>query len=221
MRSIVITLALSIISSLSIAQLEHVDQDAFVSETQFLDTKNSNMKMVWWIPVEFWKIIMASEKTLSSDQVDELVAALEPYVIFGVIHGVMSDYGRVSYTGEDELKKSIRFIDGNGRTQLPIPEDNLNTETQILLNVFEPLLKNMIGEMGENFRFYVFKDINSQGVRVADPLKNGELKLVMMGEDYKWSTPLSSLLPPRRCPKDNEPMNGSWKYCPIHGVKLD
>ncbi|MDX2361732.1 MAG: hypothetical protein QNK23_13065 [Crocinitomicaceae bacterium] len=220
MRSIILTLAIILTCSFLYAQYENVDQDEFVSETQHLDTDNSNMKMVWWIPIEFWKVIMSQEESLSDAQVVELVDALSPYVIFGVIHGEMSNYGAIRYTPQDEIKSSIRFVDANGMTQLPIPEENLNTETQILLNVFEPLLKNMIGEMGENFRFYVFKDINGRGVRVADPLAEGTLTLTMMGEDYKWETPLSSLLPPRKCPVDNAPMNGSWNYCPIHGDKL-
>ena len=32
---------------------------------------------------------------------------------------------------------------------------------------------------------------------------------------------MSSLISEKRCPEDDELMNGTWNYCPIHGDKLE
>lgn len=54
-----------------------------------------------------------------------------------------------------------------------------------------------------------------------DVKKEGKFSMLMDKTEYKWRLPLSSLLPPRLCPIDDEKLNGAWKFCPTHGVELN
>jgi len=46
------------------------------------------------------------------------------------------------------------------------------------------------------------------------------VRLSINKNEYKWRTPLGSLMPVKTCPKDGEKMSGAWDYCPFDGEKL-
>ena len=79
----------------------------------------------------------------------------------------------------------------------------------------------MLGKMGENMYFFLFQKEDNPRDRIIHPTKEEKFTVKLGGEKLHWNLPLSSLLKPKKCPVDNEIMNGSWKFCPFHGVKLD
>jgi hypothetical protein len=82
------------------------------------------------------------------------------------------------------------------------------------------MLKNAMGQLGENMNFFVFDDIESENKRISDPYLRGNVQISIKNKDYKWRTPLGTLLPLKTCPADGERMNGAWDYCPWDGEKL-
>jgi len=62
--------------------------------------------------------------------------------------------------------------------------------------------------------------VDAQSERISNPYTKGTVHLAFQGAEYKWRTPLGSLLAPKQCPVDQEVMTGAWKYCPYHGKEL-
>jgi hypothetical protein len=98
--------------------------------------------------------------------------------------------------------------------------EKLDYALQTLLSNLKPVLKNAMGQLGENMNFFVFSDKKENGKRVSDPYAKGNVQLNVRNKEYKWRTPLGTLMPLKYCPKDKEDMNGSWEYCPWDGGKL-
>lgn len=90
----------------------------------------------------------------------------------------------------------------------------------------KPMLKNMMGSMGEGLQFLLFPSADSTGKVFADPHKSSEIYLDVsdiMGtasSTYTWRLPLSSLSQAKYCPVGKERVEANWKFCPWHGVKL-
>ncbi|HEY9002625.1 MAG TPA: hypothetical protein VIM89_14805 [Mucilaginibacter sp.] len=85
----------------------------------------------------------------------------------------------------------------------------------------KPMIANMMGKMGQNFRFFVFPAFDKNKVLIADPRKPGTLTIGLTNDAFKFKLPLESILKPKKCPIDGETMSGSWMYCPWHGVILN
>ena len=97
--------------------------------------------------------------------------------------------------------------------------DEIDEETNMLLQIIQPMMSNMLGGLGQNLHFICFKS-QSEGKRMADPRSNGTLSVKMFDESYLFNFPLASLLPPKFCPVDDASMKGTWTYCPFHGKEL-
>lgn len=199
---------------------QQVDFSKFISETQKSNSEVGSVSIAWWIPIEFWQITLSAEPSISEAQMEDFLQTLRPYMIFAVIDGKMGPLGGINFTPSDSIANSIELIDDHGKVYIPIGMDDLSSDVQNLLLVFKPIVKNMMGQLGENMNFYVFSDVKEKNKRVADPLDQGNIQLNFINKEYKWKLPLSSLLPPLKCPVDNEPMDGTWNYCPWHGTKL-
>ena len=220
MKQILAVIAIVLIGLSGQSQTHQVDLNEFIKDTQKNITNGETLKMTWWIPVEFWKVSLDSDPNVTKSQRDEIVDLLDDFVIFAVVEGKFGPFGGVTYESYEDVKKNLSLIGQNYKTYKPLDDRELDSDVKGLLSVFKPMLKNMIGEMGENMHFFVFKDIVSKK-RIADPLVDGEVVLNSMGDEYSWSTPLGALLPPKKCPEDGEPMSGGWKYCPYHGKELE
>lgn len=218
-KHVILFLILNLFISKS-AISQHVDYNKFIKETQKSSTESGEISIAWWIPKEFWEITFNREKTMTEKQIDEFIKLLSPYVIFAVVDGKIGSFGGVTYTSVDSIANSIELIDNEGKIYRPLETYDLSPDIQNLLSAFKPILKNMMGQLGENMNFFVFKDIKDKDKRVADPLSNGFIHLNFCKKENKWKVPIGSLLPLKKCPFDNELMDGSWNYCPWHGEKL-
>ena len=216
----VFLIALLIFVSIKSYSQHKVDVDQLISETQIGNSDPDAMSLVWWIPIEFWIASMENDESVSRGELEEIITALEPYSMFAVVDGVIGPFGGVTYSHFDDIEKSLELTNNDLKTYQPIDFDNLNADAQALISVFKPLLKNMLGEMGENMHFFVFNDLDGNRDRICDPKSPGKVTLNVMDETYSWKTPLGSLLVPKKCPEDAEEMNGSWMFCPWHGEKL-
>ncbi|WP_291871339.1 hypothetical protein [Maribacter sp.] len=68
--------------------------------------------------------------------------------------------------------------------------------------------------------FYVFTDVDEKGNKILDPTSESNFSVFYNGDSFNWRLPLGSLIPKKRCPLDDEMLNGSWKFCPWHGKEL-
>lgn len=219
MKSILLTF-LSIITITCFSQKTNIDIDELIAETQISSNESDKIEIIWWIPVEFWEGIFDAEESMTEMQKKEMIKVLKPYSIFAIVVGTIGPFGGVTYTSLEQMEKTVKLNSSNREDYSPISYEELNSDTQILLASMKPVLKNMLGELGENMHFFVFPDLDKKKTRISDPKIPGAVIIEVNDKEYSWKTPLGSLMPPKFCPTCQERMNGAWEYCPWHGQKL-
>ncbi len=206
-------------SYLTFSQIKNIDYNQFIRETQKNSSDGKKISLVWWIPIEFWDITLHNNNTLSEEQIIKFMETLKSYSIFAVIDGEVSGFGGFTYESVDSISQNIVLIDNDNKNFKPLKYEALDAFLQNLLSVFKPLLKNSMGQLGENMNFFVFPDIDGNK-RISNPYLKGCVTIKIKDKEYKWRTPLGTLMPQKVCPKDGELMNGAWEFCPWDGEKL-
>ncbi len=177
-----------------------------------------NVGIIWWMPKEFW-LAAGGGNGQTDVATNLLLGKLSEYNIFGVVSGESGFLGAINYNTAEEIKDSLFLYTDDGTKLFPLSDKEINSETVMVLEIFKPMIKNMLGNFGENFHFFVFEG-TLNGKRLYDPTKEGLLKAELLGSQYKWRLPLGSLMPPKYCPNCDSKMEGNWKYCPYDGKKL-
>ena len=221
MKRFTALLALTIVFLITSSFTQSVDVTKLIKETQQTRNADGQLTIAWWIPVEFWEESFRNSDRLSERQANEFIATLRPYLLLAVMDGNMKPLGSIDYVSYDSIYNSLSFVDQAGNTHRPLSTDEIDSEVNSLLTIMKPMLKNVMGSLGENFNFYVFKDIDKKKNRIADPLRKGEFSFSFCEKSFTWETPLSSLTPPKKCPVDKKEMDGTWTFCPYHGEKLE
>jgi len=201
-------------------KIENVNIDDFITETQISLGGTDSIDIGWWIPLEFW-LISLQEQGLPQESLDEMIATLSPYTIFAVVSAEVGPFGGATFANKALVDSSVKMIDPETDKELsPLTESALPADLQMMLNMMQPMLKSIMGELGENMHFYVFNDLDASSERIADPYTEGLVQFKSNDMAYDFKTPISALIEEKICPNDGAEMNGTWKYCPNCGSKL-
>lgn len=209
-----------VISSYVSAQDFKVSINKLTEETQQLSESADNMKMIWWIPTDFWKAVFAEDQTISKDQADEIITVFDQYTVLAVLDGKIGTFGDVTYKPKDDIFNALEILDNDKQKYGPLLESEIDEKSKAILAIMKPMLGNMLGNMGSNMHFFLFQKKHDPLSRIVDPKKEGTFAVNLSGENFTWKLPLSSLLKPKKCPVDGALLNGTWKYCPFHGEEL-
>lgn len=196
-----------------------VSIDDFTSETQFTSEQTDQVDLIWWIPKEYWEVIFANDETVSNEESKAIVDLLQNYLVLMVVKGKVGIFGGVTYDSKEHMKAITKVI----YKTVPLEMVNQNTVNPDLLNflsMIQPMMKNMLGSMGENMQFFLFGSPKKNNVLPVDPYSN-EVVIFELG-DFKKEVqlPLGCLLEEKKCPTDDKLHSGKWKYCPYHGDEL-
>jgi hypothetical protein len=195
----------------------------FVKEIQQVDDKGGAIRVVLWMPWQYWETAMlqtSNGQPLPQD-VSDMISSMKQYNIFGVIDARPTPYG-LTYTPEKTITDSARLTIGDSLKLRPVEEKSLPEEVRLLLGMLRPMMKQMLGQMGQNLVLLVFENTNSNGKFHADGRYPGNFSLSWNSASaFKWRLPLNVLIPPKYCPVDNEKHGGKFNYCPYHGNKLE
>jgi hypothetical protein len=197
----------------------------FIRETQISQSSSGTMRIGWYIPFELWEVIIDMGASTSERDKNELKEILRPYTFFALAHGELANVDNISrmdfaYQSKEEMVKTLTLTGNDGKIHSPLDENDLDYQVQSVLELFTPIFSKMMGNLGENFHFFVFTDRRGSLPRVANPLIVGQIVFQTSGITYSYKTPFASLIPKKECPVDQEIMNGNWKYCPYHGEML-
>ena len=198
------------------SQSKEIDIDELSSETQLSLRGKDVTGMVWWIPPEFWA---ASAPQLTADD----LKPLRQYVTVAVVAGKLAAFG-VDFASDEDLFANTVLRDSSGKEYKPLKE--VQPSVQMLSTILRPVMKNLIGQMGEHLVLLHFPAKNAKGDAIADPTKKGSFsvlvrKVVGAEQSLEWRLPLTSLSPAKYCPVGKERMKANWNFCPFHGVALD
>jgi len=200
--------------------LSSQDLDALITETQITKTEGDAMKIAWLIPLEFWQLSMDNETGMTDAAKEEMYSILSEYFIVAIVDGDMGPFGGMPYASEEDLQRDIELKLNGKELEGPLADRKIDSDMKVMLSTFKPVLKSMLGDLGENFHFFVYEDMDKKDNRILDPYEAGSLELMSNDEIYTWNLPLESLFPLKKCPTDKAEMNGAWKFCPYHGVEL-
>ncbi len=202
------------------ARENHFDINSIVKETQKMTQSAEELTLVWWLPEEFWEASFSQNETITDAQIESFMSVLRPYTIVAVVDGKLGAFGGVTYSSSLDISSSIRIIDKDRNHYMPLAENKIDPDVINFMAMMKPVLKNMLGPMGENIHFFIFPGKTLLNEDIAQAKKEGFFTVKHAGKEFKWRLPLGSVLPPKRCSVDGEMLNGAWRYCPWHGVEL-
>lgn len=202
-------------------EFKKVDLDDLIVETQLSTDDPDSMDLVWWIPNEYWTVIFEQDDTASAAEVQEVITALDQYSIFIVVKGKIGPFGGVKFKSEKEVKNIVNVKYRNEKLVL-MEEEDMDEYVTSFLTVMKPMLKNILGPMGDSMHFLVYSQQAESGNFVdIDPYGNDNIHVSLNDDiNLEFNLPLASLIKDKICPKTNKSLNGTWNYCPHDGAKL-
>jgi len=198
----------------------NIDAQAMLQEMMKVSRGPDEVTMIWWVPEQFWRANLAQSAKLTQSQIEDFLKVLHPYTMVMVVSGTIGPFGGMTYKSASEIRSSIKLRDGGGNTYSPLGNDVLDQDTRNFLEMMRPMLKGMLGPMGENMQLIPFQSKSADGTSIADPTKKGSFSVQLADEEFRWRLPLDSILPVKQCPACKEECRGSWSFCPWCGTKL-
>lgn len=198
--------------------LKEVDLDAMLDETQFASDNEDYVDLIWWIPMEYWKAVYAQDPSIPQDEADEMISILKNYDIVAAVRGKIGYFGGVTFLDEASIREQL-VLKYDDVTYDPLDNDDIDADLKSFIDIMRPMFSNMMGDMGENLYFVVYQDGASNSA-IIDPYGDKNLTLTLNDFSDSLQFPLSSLLQPKKCPKDGALFNGKWLFCPHHGDAL-
>ena len=64
-----ILLILSLTLAIHLFSQENTTSERMLAEIQQIKQTNKSMKMVWWIPTEYWQVAMKEQQNITAEQV--------------------------------------------------------------------------------------------------------------------------------------------------------
>lgn len=199
---------------------ERVKVNELTQDLQRSSQVADSLDLIWWIPAEFWDVVMADEKDMSAQTRKEFADLFRSYTIVAAVKGKIGSFGVTDFESESDLRGKLRIQDATGKAHEPIAANKVDRRLSMLIQVMRPMFKNLLGEMGDNMQFYVFPGKGADGKRMADPVGNGSFKVSLGSEAYAYRLPLGSLLVPQRDPSTGEIFPGSYRFNPYTGTEL-
>jgi len=211
-------LGLIFISAGKPKDLKEVVLDDLIKETQFRpgEAGQGEIKLVWWLPTQFWAAIYSQNDDVSQETSDLIVSAMDKYTMVIVLDGEVNALGGLTAKSSKKIRSNIVVRDGSGKEFKPLDNEDIDGEAQMVLTILKPVFSNLLGKMGENMELLMFTNKEES---ILDPFEVGG-DIVYDDEKIDLELPLASLLQDKECPKDSATMNAKWDYCPYHGVEL-
>jgi len=199
---------------------ERVKVNELTQDLQRSSQAAESLDLVWWIPAEFWDVVLADEKGMDEKTRREFGDLFRSHTIVAAVKGKIGSFGVTDFESESDLRAKLRIHDATGKAHEPIAANKVDRRLTMLIQVMRPMFKNLLGEMGDNLQFYVFPGKGADGKRLANPVGSGSFNITLGDESYSYRLPLGSLLIPRRDPSTGEVFPGSYRFNPYTGTEL-
>lgn len=207
---------LTFFAGLQISAQQKSTSEKMLEEIQYTRQSQGNLKLVWWIPADYWELAIGENGGATPEQIAYIKDLLEEYTII-----IAGDY---TINGTDfkvnKLNNGVTLYGLQGEKVPLLKDSQIDAKVAIIINeVLKPLFTEMAGKMGSGMSFFVYNN-KKDGKIMIDPRKAGEFKVEVNKDVFTWQLPLVSLLSDKTCPVNQEKLPGNYVYCPIHGNKL-
>jgi len=215
------------IYALEMKPLALVNADEFISNIQVsAPCDDDHFNIIWWIPFEYWQCLYENDDSTSIADKEMILNSFKPYSIIGVCQADVSVFGAFNFYEIDEVGEMLEVIykaESGIRYRIRLAKD-IDPNVNMLLDIFTPIFRAAMGNMGENFHFFVLTDYDSKDTRMINPYYYGTLYIHLGTRKSKLieaqlALPVNALYVPRICPNGKE-AHVTWKYCPWSGQRL-
>ncbi|MFT5055885.1 MAG: hypothetical protein ACI80H_000591 [Pseudoalteromonas distincta] len=200
---------------------EEIDQVELTKEIQIWNKKDNKMSFAFWIPQSYWRIASKDNPEVLEENIALIETTFENYILLFAADISISANATFTYKDDSTLRSELKIIDFKGNEHFPISNDLLPPYISAIMANITPMFSQTFGQMGEGMHFYLFNNTDSKNRVLISEKERGDFIVKHSNNEFKWTLPLVSMMPEKYCPSDNQKMKGNWKYCPIHGVKLD
>ncbi|MFT5890874.1 MAG: hypothetical protein ACI9Y7_000972 [Dokdonia sp.] len=211
---VIIVFILSITTLAAQQKAEKVEVIDMVKDLILTKKVESNIKQVWWLPSEYWRFALADTPNIGEEVILDIESKLKGYSLFSVVNSDINPFDGF------KIKDAVVTIVNNNAILTPIPDEEVPADIKELINLLRPTLASMVGQLGEQMIFYVFKNDLEDGTTAISPYNTGKLDVKVNGTGFIYRLPLQSMVEKKTCLEDQEQLNGNWEYCPWHGTKL-
>lgn len=218
MRSTIILLLFVSGPSLLNAQKNPYSLNEITYDLMIVDHSGSDMAFVWWMPPEYWQILIEKQAEDTDENIQSFFEAFDGHVVFAALKGEIKPNTGVEFRSLNEINENLIFTDASGNRYFPLDPEDTDYRMQMLFAVLKPAFSNMLGQYGQNIQFIVF-DLEGESVP-PKPTDKGRFYIKFFESDYSFRLPVGVFLPPNYCPVDGEMLRGDWNYCPYHGNRL-
>lgn len=194
------------------AQKKNPDPDfgVLVKELTKAAKKGQNMTQIICFPQVYWEIVFKDNPGVDQQLVKEIQNSFANYEMF-LAFDVEIDVNGFN-------KNNIETFEILYQDQKLTPIKDYDPELRMFLNYVQPMFKQMMGQLGESIEVFVF---DNQKKIFPSAFDNAKIEVIMNSQVFTYRLPISELVLKKTCPVDNEKLNGSWHFCPWHGVKLN
>jgi hypothetical protein len=196
-----------------------MDYAALTRELTLTRSLDGRLTMTMWMPDDFWRASFKNSGQLTEQGIAQYMAVIHPYTLIAVLDA-QRGITAFRYTDSDTIVDEVTIEDTHGTTYRPLPPDAVAEDMKNIIQIFRPLLSNMMGAMGQHMEILVFPSVDKAGQPIADPKKDGSLTVHLGDLALRYRLPLGSILPPSLDPKTGESFPGSYHFNPYTGSKL-
>ena len=214
------TILFSIIFSLSLFSQQKTAIERMTEEIQQIKQTTKSIKLVWWIPTEFWEAVMNEQNAGTMEQRDYVVNLFKDYtIVVAGEYSLAANNGALDFTVND-VRKSLIFSE-NGKVVPILDDSDIDSEVLKMMNdTMKPVFAQMLGTIGSGIDVFIFNNKDSAGKRILDPYKKGNFSVKIGKDIFEWNLPLVSLMKEKVCKTDSAKFPGNYVYCPFHGTEL-
>ncbi|HEY4337816.1 MAG TPA: hypothetical protein VGM89_18025, partial [Puia sp.] len=161
-------------------------------------------EMALWIPAQFWEIV-GTQMNLPAETVANITKEMSPYMMFCVVDYTM-EASNIIFRTADDIRPTLKLVDSSKHVYLPLADKDVSPLAMRMVNQFQPIMAKLLGQFGDGMHVFLFDGTGGNGRPAFDVDKSNHFLLTWEGVSAKWSLPLASVLPPKFCPVDKEPM---------------
>ncbi len=118
---------------------QKIDIDKFTKDTQKTKLDSRNVRIIWWIPTEFWGAILQEDPTITSEGIQQIARVVNRYSIFAVVDGELGPFGGFTSMPEEEIRENIKIRLPGGKRLTPLPELQLSSDVKNFFSMKENL----------------------------------------------------------------------------------
>ena len=156
-------------------------------QTQRLTNDAGQFFMVWWVPQALSQAIMRDTANVQQADIDQLLRALEPYLVFALSRGQVGEHRLEDVHDRADLLRNSRLA-VDGQTMTAAPADQNDPGAQAALEMIKPALAAMLGRNARGIEFALYRLV--PGMHPLDPTMPGSLEYTLYRKHFHWQLPV-------------------------------